>query len=279
MKDRIVKVLGEVSTYFNKTIKDPVVELVKKEETLPSKIDIPGALRVVSNVLNINNIQLTKDKVIELTNEARKENGNLNALVENKKLDSSAEKKLQDMFTNQYFEHISPSGKSVGDLSEESGYDYILIGENLAMGNFKDDASLLAAWMASEGHRENILNTNYIDIGVAVGKGKFEGKDVWMAVQHFGVPQSSCLFIDKVLYMKIIINQNKLKEMEDDLVTRRDMINEGVIYEGSTHYEQIDIYNSLIKPYNNLITTTKTEIETYNNGVEAYNNCLRSKQQ
>lgn len=279
-QNEILLWVGNIYTSIISDVKapntNPLKEKIKTE--IQSKVDLPGALRVIDNIVN-GSIKLSNAGVITYTNKYRKENGDLAELTENKTLDLSAEKKLKDMFAKQYFEHVSPSGVDISKLADEAGYEYILIGENLAMGNFKDDKALVDAWMASPGHRANILNKNYTEIGVAVGKGVFEDRNVWMAVQHFGTPQSSCPLIDKVLYGKITINKNKLKEMEDDLVTRRNMINEEIVYEGNTHYEQIDIYNSLLKPYNDLITTTKNEIETYNNEVEAYNNCLKSKQQ
>lgn len=279
VKDDFISVLENVSSYFNKNIKSPVIKLTEKEKILPSKVDMPGALRVVNNFLNINNdIKLSKDNVILLTNKYRKENGNLTILEENQKLDLSAEKKLQDMFSRQYFEHISPTGAGVGDLGEEVGYEYILIGENLAMGNFKDDLSLVDAWMASEGHRANILNKYYTEIGMAVGKGNFEGKNIWMAVQHFGTPRSICPSIDQVLYGIIILNQNQLQEMEDDLILRRDMINKKALYEGSTYYEQIDKYNNLVNIYNNLIKDLKQKINNYNNQIRAFNLCVLDNQ-
>jgi uncharacterized protein YkwD len=92
------------------------------------------------------------------------------------------------MFENQYFAHESPTGEKVSDLAKKFGYDFLLIGENLAMGNFSSDEDLVLAWMESPGHRENILNEKYQEIGVAVKKGIFEGKEVWIAVQHFGLP-------------------------------------------------------------------------------------------
>lgn len=277
-RDDVVSVFNNVSSYFDKNIKSPIAKLTEKENILPGKIDMPGALKVVNNLLNINNGKLSKDNIILLTNKYRKENANLVALKENQKLDLSAEKKLQDMFTNQYFEHISKSGKSVGDLGEEVGYEYILIGENLAMGNFKDDQALMNAWIASEGHRENIINKHYTDIGVAVGKGKFEGKDVWMVVQHFGTPRSVCPSIDQVLYATVGLNQSKMKTMEDDLILRLNMINKGAIYDGDTRYEQIDKYNNLVNIYNNLIKDTKEKINIYNNQIHTFNTCLLSYQ-
>lgn len=280
IRDDVVSVIDNVASYFNKGNESQIIKFDdKKEVELPKKVVMPGALRVVNNILNINSdISLSKDKVILLTNEYRKANGNLKALVENNKLDLSAEKKLQDMFDKQYFEHISPTGIGVGDIGEEVGYEYILIGENLAMGNFKDEASLMNAWEASEGHRENIVNKNYTEIGVAVGKGKFEGKNIWMAVQHFGTPRSACPLIDEVLYGTISLNQTELQKMGADLTLRKEMIDKRVVYEGSTYSEQVDKYNSLIIPYNNLVTEIKKEIDNYNNQVRAFNLCLTSKQ-
>lgn len=277
-KEDVVSVFGNISSYLNKNIRTPVIKLTEKENVLKGKIDMPGALRVVDNIFNINNITLSKDNVIILTNKYRKENGNLKALKENKKLDLSAEKKLQDMFTNQYFEHISPKKIGVGELAEEVDYEYILIGENLAMGNFKSDQALMDAWIESEGHRENIVNQHYTEIGVAVGKGKFEGKEIWMAVQHFGTQRSVCPAIDQVLLDTININQNKIKDMEADLVLRLDRINKGVVYEGSTHNEQITAYNNLVEVYNNLIKDVKEKISDYNNQIRTFNTCLLSYQ-
>ena len=275
VKDDVISVLENVSSYFDKNIKSPIIKLTEKEEILPSKVDMPGALRVVDSFININsNIKLSKDNIILLTNKYRKENGNLTILKENQKLDLSAEKKLQDMFRNQYFEHISSTGAGVGDLGEEVSYEYILIGENLAMGNFKNDQSLVDAWMASVGHRANILNEHYTEIGVAVDKGNFENKNIWMAVQHFGTPKSICPIINQVLFGVIGLNQNQIKEMEDDLVLRLDMIEKKVLYEGDTYYEQINKYNNLVTIYNKLITDTKQKIDDYNNQIRAFNLCV-----
>ncbi|HLP86341.1 MAG TPA: CAP domain-containing protein [Candidatus Paceibacterota bacterium] len=278
MKDDVISVLGNVSTYINKNITSPVIKLTEKEKILPSKVDMPGALRVVDSILNPNDkkVELSQDNIIALTNAYRKESGNLPALKENSKLNLSAQKKLQDMFSNQYFEHLSKEGKGVGDLGEEAGYQYILIGENLAMGNFKDDQSLVNAWIASKGHRENILNKNYTEIGVAVAKGMFEGKNIWMAVQHFGTPRSSCPSIDPILLLSINKNQNEIKDLEEELTIRLDMINKRVVYEGESHYDQIDKYNSLVNTYNDLIKDTKEKINVYNNQIRAFNNCLIS---
>jgi uncharacterized protein YkwD len=275
IKDDIRLIVKNTSIYLNKKIDTPTIKSAEKNETqLPSKISMPGALRVVDNLLNNNSSKLSKDSIIDLTNKYRKENGNLPSLKENADLDFSADKKLKDMFNKQYFEHMSPLNIDVGDLGKEVGYEYIIIGENLAMGNFKDDQSLVDAWMASQGHRENILNKNYIDIGVAVGMGNFKGKSIWMAVQHFGTEKNVCPSIDQVLYGIISINQAEIEEMSKNLSLRREMINKNVIYEGDTYSEQINKYNLLINPYNELLKDTKKMIEDYNNQIRAFNLCI-----
>ena len=169
IRDDLVSTINNIAERLNKNKNsEQVVSYIeKKENQILSKIDTPGALRVPDSIVLQKKIDLTKAQVIEITNERRKENGGLAALKENLRLDVSAEKKLEDMFAKQYFEHLSPDNVGVKDLAKNAGYEYILIGENLAMGDFNNDSALLDAWMASPGHRENILNKNYTEIGVA----------------------------------------------------------------------------------------------------------------
>lgn len=263
-KDKI----GEVSDIINNNNIDQVDK--------KSQIETPGALLVSDNFLtnNIRNISLSKERVIIITNKARYDNGNLSALTTNTKLNFSAEKKLQDMFVKGYFEHISPDGVGVGDLGNQAGYEYIIIGENLALGNFKDDQALVDAWMASVGHRENILNKRYTEIGVSVGKGVYNGKNVWMGVQHFGLPKSACPAIDGVLKGIIAIDEREVKSMESDLSVRRQKIESGVVYEGSTTAAQIEKYNSLVIEYNKFVINLKEKISVYNKQVHAFNDCI-----
>ena len=107
--------------------------------------------------------------IISLTNIERKKVG-LSELIKDPLLSKAAEIKLQDMFQKQYFQHVSPSGDSVSDVKTKTGYEYIVVGENLALGVFAGDAQVVAAWMASPGHK-NILDSRYQEIGLAVRTG------------------------------------------------------------------------------------------------------------
>ena len=151
-----------------------------------------------------------------MTNIKRINNG-LSPLSRSDKLSASAAKKVKDMFEKQYFEHISPSGRGVKDLAQEAGYEFIVIGENLALGNFENDESLVQAWMESPGHRDNILNSRFREIGVAVGKGVFEGKSTWIAVQHFGFPVSYCPGPDDNFRDKIEKGENEIIVLQKEL--------------------------------------------------------------
>ena len=96
------------------------------------------------------------------------------------------------MFEKEYFEHKSPSGIGASDIAHDVGYEFILVGENIALGNFDGDEALVQAWMDSPGHRANILNKRYTEIGIAAEKGLYQGKMMWLAVQIFARPMSLC---------------------------------------------------------------------------------------
>ncbi len=264
-----------------KTAQITPTEQAGKEDSLTvlglkKLIDTPGALRVSNAVLSaIGESRLTRNGIITWTNNNRRDVGGLPPLTENTKLDVSAEKKLQDMFDKQYFEHVSPSGVGVSDLGDEVGYEFIIIGENLALGSFKNDEAVLTAWMNSPGHRANILNKRYTEIGVAAGRGMFEGKETWLAVQHFGLPKNACPTIDSVLKANIANAQKNITTLQSDLSKRKIAIDRGVTNDGKTNAEQIDDYNKIVQDYNKLINDTKLNVEKYNQEVRAFNNCVQ----
>lgn len=258
------------------TISKSTANLLDDNTKTVNSIGTPGALVVPDDLLTYNtkSINLTSNGVVDITNKYRESDGGLPPLTENSKLNFSAEKKLQDMFVKGYFEHMSPDGVGVGDLGNQVSYEYILIGENLALGNFKDDQSLVDAWMASPGHKANILNKRYTEIGVAVSKGIYNGKSVWMSVQHFGLPKSACPSIDEVLRGIISIDQEKVQKTEVELSSIKKQIDTGSVYEGVTTSGLIEIYNSLVNDYNKMIIDIKEKINKYNQEVRDFNTCI-----
>jgi hypothetical protein len=216
---------------------------------------------------------LTKEGVIKWTNNQRVKYGLL-PLTENQKLDAMAQAKVDDMFLEQYFAHISPKGKGVGDLAKNFGYEFIVIGENLALGDYKDDTALVQAWMDSIGHRENILNNRYQEIGVAVKKGVFEGRTTWLAVQHFGLPLSVCPSPDEKTKSRIETNQATIDNLQETLNTLRNEIMNIERKRNPLYSQKIEEYNTLVNQYNNLVEETKTLISQYNIEVNKFNQCV-----
>lgn len=130
--------------------------------------------------------EITVQKVIDQTNKKRQELG-LTPLKYNSLLSQSATKKAQDMFTNNYWAHTSPTGTTPWDFIKSIGYKYSAAGENLAR-DFYDTDSLIKAWMNSPTHRDNIVNSKYQEIGIGVVNGTLGGVKTTLVVQHFGTP-------------------------------------------------------------------------------------------
>ncbi len=230
---------------------------------------LPPPLRTA---LDEANAHLTVEGTINATNEQREAQGLL-PLNENPKLDQAAALKLEDMFDHQYFEHISPNGDGPSDLADAAGYKYILVGENLALGNFKDDQTLVEAWMNSPGHRANILNIRYQEIGVAVGKGTFEGKQVWLAVQEFGTPLSACPQPTAGLKAQIDSNQQRINVLQADLAAKKADLEKNK-YPREEYNRKVEAYNSEVQEVNSLISQTKVLVNQYNAQIQEFNKCL-----
>ncbi len=130
--------------------------------------------------------EITVQKVYDSTNYQRQLAG-LPALQYNATLSESATNKAKDMFTNNYWAHNSPLGKTPWDFFKASGYEYSLAGENLAK-DFYDTDTMMKAWMNSPTHKANIINNQYQEIGIGVVNGILNGVKTTLVVQHFGVP-------------------------------------------------------------------------------------------
>lgn len=217
--------------------------------------------------------------VIELTNTNRKLNGELPPLVENELLNNAAKIKLDDMFKNGYFEHNSPEGKGPGDLADIVKYEYVSVGENLAMGYFKNNEDLVTSWMNSPGHRENILSNKYDEIGVAVGKGMYKGKETWLAVQEFGRPKNKCPVVEVYLKRQINILQEEVSGLEQQIFAKKqemEKLNPITQEEYEVYNSKVADYNNIVKIYNNRVDNLKIITQKYNNEVNLYNECLKN---
>lgn len=129
---------------------------------------------------------INSSQVIQQTNQIRRERG-LAELTHNTLLSQAALAKAQNMFTDQYWAHTSPTGKEPWDFMKQSGYTYKVAGENLAR-DFDVTPNMMNAWMNSPTHKANIINPRYREIGISVIDGKLNGVETTLVVQMFGTP-------------------------------------------------------------------------------------------
>lgn len=99
-----------------------------------------------------------------LMNGARVSNS-LGPLTTDTRLTNAAQGHADDMSIRGYFSHTSPEGKTVGDRIHAQGYNYCWAGENIAMG-YATPADAFAAWMASPGHKANMLSSQAQEFGL-----------------------------------------------------------------------------------------------------------------
>lgn len=149
----------------------------------------------------------------DLTNQDRLAS-NVSKLTWNSNLEQAAKLKAEDMIKNAYFAHTSPSGVTPWHWLKVADYNFIYAGENLAV-DFTESANVQKAWLNSPKHRENILNSNFTEIGIATADGFFEGKNTTFVVEFFGKPsQTSKVKVDeKSIPDKKIIPTNEAKEV------------------------------------------------------------------
>lgn len=245
--------------------------LVPKTAVVEKSVVAPGPLRAVTQTTSATD--LTVRGIIERTNIERAQNGGLIALTENSTLNRDAQMKVDDMFAKQYFDHVSPTGVGPSDLAQAVGYAYVTVGENLALGDFAGDTGVVTAWMNSPGHRANILNTNYREIGVAVGKGMYEGHMTWLAVQSFGLPLSACPATDQTLKSQIDSSNIAIASQRSQLDAKKAQLEATSQYDPN-YNTYVNEYNALIPQYNSLVEANRIAVATYNAGVQAFNACI-----
>jgi uncharacterized protein YkwD len=120
------------------------------------------------------------EQVVDLVNAERAAAG-CRPLAVNDALTTAAQGHSDDMAANDYFSHTSLDGATAADRAEAAGFSGTALGENIAAGQ-RTPQDVMAAWMGSEGHRNNILNCDYTVIGVGLNE------DGWYWTQMFGTP-------------------------------------------------------------------------------------------
>lgn len=215
---------------------------------------IAGQPKILGFATNI-----TQTDIITLTNKERDVMGRP-LLKESSILNRAAALKADDMITDNYWAHFAPDGTSPWYFFEKVEYKYTWAGENLAR-DFQTSGGVVAGWMASTaGHRENILNSSFTEIGVAVKNGVLLGEETTLVVQLFANPvnytasaptsqqsQSTGVTVEDRLTLPL----GEKKESDTNTQIKQTPIAEGISGKGTSSY-------NLVGMVENLSTSQKT---------------------
>lgn len=145
----------------------------------PPKPTTPSATAPPSGAPQSGNFSSEEKLLLDLINKERA-NNNLSALTADAELMKVAKMKADDMSKNNYFSHYSPTYGSPFDMMRQFGITFKAAAENIAGNSTVEGA--ISSWMKSEGHRNNILNSNYNYTGIGVAKSNKYG---YILVQMF----------------------------------------------------------------------------------------------
>lgn len=139
-------------------------------------------------------VEQAAERIIARTNRFRQEN-DLDPVERNDELDAAAEYFAQFMARTDKYGHRA-DGSTPSERADEHGYDYCIVAENIAMqyssagfGTKELARKFVTGWKESPEHRENMLNPNVTQTGVAIAQSEESGR--YYAVQMFGRPRSA----------------------------------------------------------------------------------------
>lgn len=143
-----------------------------------------------TKVLGASTTMTTQELLVD-TNQERSRQHETDLAI-NSKLSAAAQAKANDMVNRDYWAHNTPDGKTPWAFLKNSGYTYQIAGENLAHG-FLNAHSVVAGWMNSPEHRENLLNDDYEEVGFGIATSdNFQGKGkTTLVVALYATPDSS----------------------------------------------------------------------------------------
>ena len=214
--------------------------------------------------------------ILSLTNVERSAVG-LSTLSDNSVLDTIAGLRADDMFANQYFAHESPDGRAATDLAKKYGYSYILIGENIALGNFGGNQGIMTAWMHSLEHKANILNGKYEELGAVVKAGIYNGQATTIAVQVFGKPLGDCPLPKadtKALIDSTNLSLGQMRTQAMAMYNNLVSLKNNPATDSSYYNQKTQEYNTYAKTVNDAVLALKGIVDAYNLSVSRYNTCV-----
>lgn len=214
-----------------------------------------------SQILGIS-YSISDQELLVLVNQKRLENG-LSPLTLNGNLSIAAHGKARHMLDNNYWAHFAPDGTSPWNFIINSGYNYVYAGENLAKG-FINANDAVEAWMNSPTHRENILSSQYRDVGFAIVEGTLQGEETVLIVELFGQEKNPFLASNTtdVETALSVSDQQEQVQQEEASVSANEIAQVPLL--GSVNIDNLDsvdnfqskLYQS--QPLVDVISSTKT---------------------
>lgn len=177
---KIGGLLVKNTTFLEKKVNDVFGGLIEDSLTyFTIKPDSYESVPLTFGELSLSTDIESEKRMLELVNNERKNRG-IAELLFDERLAEVSRIHATDMWTRKYFSHYSPEGKDVGDRLEDKNIVFRSAGENLALAPTVDTAH--TGLMNSEGHKKNILDSEYNKIGIGVIDNGIYGK---MFVQVF----------------------------------------------------------------------------------------------
>ncbi len=159
--------------------------------------------------------------LVDLANEDRTD-ADLGSLTVNPTLEEAARMKAEHMAENGYFAHVSPDGIDPWYWFYRAGYSFASAGENLAI-NFSDSKDVNRAWMDSPGHRANIMNGKFTEIGIAAVEGTYKGRKTIYVVQLFGTPLAKAFSDDTITVAAVPVPAEAQEQVAGENVVVEDV--------------------------------------------------------
>ncbi len=154
--------------------------MVLKAKNTPTPTNTPTATSIPGGTGHA-------EQVLALVNTERAKIAGCPALKLNNQLIAAAQGHSQDMADNDFFSHTGSNGSTFGARISAAGYRFVSAGENIAAGQ-ANAQEVFSDWFTSSGHRANMLNCNFVDMGLAAVEQSATGIIFW--TQDFGKPRS-----------------------------------------------------------------------------------------
>lgn len=170
---------GAIPTPSENAVADPTPTAVG-----PTKPASPPAAKTKKPAAPPNVANLPAETAVLVIVNAERAKAGCRALTVDSRLAAAARKHSADMVARDYFSHTTPNGVTFSQRIDAEGYKWSSVGENIAAGQ-RNATEVMKAWMKSPGHRANILNCGFRNIGIGVVQ---NGRSpVW--TQDFGTPR------------------------------------------------------------------------------------------